>query len=755
MKGNGKNWEILAPAGSVEQLVAAVHSGCDSVYLGVDNFNARMKAPNFDAQNIGRWIDFCHFFGVKVYVAVNTSVKNDEIFAAKQVIYCAYKNDADGVIVTDLSLMRYAASLPKPFEVVASTQLNIHDGLGADFAKKIGATTVVCARECSLDEIKEISAAGVTAECFVHGALCVCQSGQCLFSSMVGGNSGNRGLCAQPCRKLYYASEGRFTGGGYLLSASDICSLDTAKSMVDAGVSVFKIEGRNRRAEYAAVTSAVYSRLFESEFRYDGDDRTELLETFNRGDLPQNYYLCENNGNIIYPYAQNHIGRRVGTVSGNCILCEVAVEKGDGLKVFDGNREVCGALATEDGERGKRIKAEFSDRVKDGFAVCRTTSVAQSKEVLSARRMRNVSVKFVALAGSKANLTLQSGDTRACVESDFIVQKAQKLPLSDGELREQLCKIGDLCYTITDIAVETDGVFIAKSQVNALRRQAFEILSNKIIEDYNCKFEVRKEVCEPTRTESSSTQTTKMQPKNCLAVICRTAAEVKAACNKADYVIFKPENLTREILCEVGNIRCFLDLPSLCDCQYIKRILPEHVGIVCHNVGQVEFARREKICYIAGAGLNIFNDEMSREFADADTFVYSQELTLKEIADFENKDGIVFVDGELILMKVTHCPYKLNFGCDCAHCKADKKLEYTDEQGNKFALKRRKDRRCTFELINGKKLSVANKLFAGGRYLVDFDEVIIQHYLNFNRGVDDGYRETSPYTKGRLFNKIN
>lgn len=756
MISKGKNYEILAPAGSIEQLVAAVHNGCDSVYLGLDSFNARMKAPNFDAQNVGHWIDFCHFFGVKVYVAVNTSVKNDEIFAAKQAIFGAYKNNADGVIVTDLSLLRYAASLPKPFDVVASTQLNIHDGFGAEFAKKLGATTVVCARECSLEEIREITGTGVTTECFIQGALCVCQSGQCLFSSMVGGNSGNRGLCAQPCRKFYKANDGRFTSGGYLLSASDICSLDTAKELVDAGASVFKIEGRNRRAEYAAVTSAVYSRLFTSDFDYNSDDRTALLEVYNRGGLPQNNYLWENNGEIIYPYAQNHIGRCVGVVRGNCVLCETSIEKGDGLKVFDGKREVCGALATENGAKGDCVKAEFADVVKDGFVVCRTTNIEQSRAALAARRTVNVSAKFVALSGQRASLTLQCDDTNVCVESDFVVQKARKLPLSDKELREQLCKTGDLCYTITDIVTETDGVFIAKSQLNALRRQALDTLTKKIVENYNSRFAVRRRICAPqNKAVSPENLTTKTAVQNCLAVTCRTAAEVKSVCGKADYIIYKPDKLTPDTLRETDGVRCFLDLPSLCDCHYLKTILPKNMGIVCNNVGQVEFARRENLCYVAGAGLNVFNDEMAREFSDAETFVYSQELTLREIADFENKNGIVFVDGELVLMKVTHCPFKLNFGCDCAHCKAYKNLEYTDEQGNKFEIRRRKDRRCTFEVVNGKKLSVVNKSFVGGRYLVDWNEKIVQHYLKLNSGVDDGYREELPYTKGRLYNRIN
>ena len=220
--------EILAPAGSEEQLIAAVNNGCDSVYLGLGNFNARMKAPNFTEENIKGWIDYCHIFGVKVYVAINTSLKNSEFAEAVRLLKEVYDKNADGVILTDLALIEIAAQLPKPFEVVASTQLNVHDEFGVRFVKKLGASTVVCARESRIEQIKEIAATGITTECFIHGATCVCQSGQCLFSAMVGGNSGNRGLCAQPCRKLYSINDSPMK---YFLSARDLCGLNIAKKL--------------------------------------------------------------------------------------------------------------------------------------------------------------------------------------------------------------------------------------------------------------------------------------------------------------------------------------------------------------------------------------------------------------------------------------------------------------------------------------------------------------------------------------------
>ncbi len=738
-------YEILAPAGSVEQLVAAVNNGCDSVYLGLDSFNARMKAPNFTAENICKWIDFCHFFGVKVYVTVNTSIKNCEFDKAVETVMTAYNNYVDGIIVTDLALLQFAAQLPKPFEVVASTQLNIHDKFGAMFVKSLGADTVVCSRECSCQQIKDIVSTGVKVECFLHGALCVCQSGQCLFSSMVGGNSGNRGLCAQPCRKFYKANDGKFVNGGYLLSAKDICGLDNAKRLSELGVTTFKIEGRNRRAEYAGATSQVYSQLFENNFTYDEGQKQVLKEMYNRGELDSCAYLNGKNDDIIYPFAQNHIGVVVGKIQNGVIVSQKPLSKGDGIKVFDGTKEVCGGTVLESGV-GK-VSAQFSGKVKDGMTVRRTTSKELCDSVLKVLRKRDVAMHLSAFSCEKAVLQLVSGDVKVQVKTSQDVDQARSKPTSVADFVEQLRKTGDLQYTITDIIVENDDVFMPKSQINALRREGLEELTKAIIDNYNKQFENRK------GAQSHIFAQTKSSANKCLTVICKDIKQVETASKVADYVIFKPEFINAETLKGLSN--CYVDLPSFADCDFLKSILTGNIGIVCHNVGQVQLARELGLHYIAGSGLNIFNDNMANMFSDADTFFYSQELTLDEIDKFSNRSGITFIDGKITLMKLVHCPFKVAYGCDCSTCKADKQLIYTDELGNNFEILRRRDSKCTFELINGKKLSVVNRLHRGGRYCVDFDDKIIQHYALLNDGKDDGYVELLPYTKGRLYSKIN
>ena len=700
--------------------------------------------------NLSEWVNYCHLFDVKVYVAINTLIKNDEFEHAVELLFEAYKRNADGVIVTDLALMRIAGALPKPFEVVASTQLNVHDKYGAELVRKNGATTVVCARECSFEDIGEIASTGIDVECFLHGAMCVCQSGQCLFSSMVGGNSGNRGLCAQPCRKLYYADDVGVSG--YLLSARDMCGLDVAKKLAESGATTFKIEGRNRRPEYAGMTSRIYKRLFDNDFIPDGNDFDSLAEMFNRRMASSNYLVGENS-EIVYPVTQNHIGVYVGVIRNGEIAASKHLYTGDGLKVFDGNKEICGGVVLEDGSTN--VKAKFGGKVIDGMSVRRTTCVKLCDEVMSTERKLDVDMKFVAKIGQKPRITAMCNGTTVEICGDFLLEKAVNAPLTAAEIAKQLQKCGGTHYTICDIIIEKDDIFIAKSQLNALRREALDELERNIILRYNDRFNVRRrakfEKYIPAKADGSRTSV-----EAACAVVCRNEAELSKAGAKCDYLIYKPAIVNSETLKAAKKYDAYVDLPSFAQLKKIAETVETlGVKVLCNNVGQVEFARKCTVGYIAGSGLNIFNDYSVDVFNDADSFVYSRELTVKEIGEFNNRDGLIFTDGEIPLMQLCHCPYKLVFNCNCDSCCSHKNLEYRDELNNRFEIHRRVAGRCLFELVNGNKLSVVSKLKAAGRYMIDYDEKVLEHYLNLNNGVDDGYAETLPYTKGRLYDKIN
>lgn len=782
-------YEILAPAGSKEQLLAAVNNGCDAVYLGLDGFNARMKAPNFTAENIAEWVDFCHLYGVKVYVTVNTSVKNDEFDGALATLFAAYKANADGVIVTDLALLAIAGRLGGNLDVVASTQLNCHDEYGARLLQSLGATTVVCARECSLDEVKRIAQTGVKVETFIHGALCVCQSGQCLFSSLVGGNSGNRGLCAQPCRNFYRANTGK---SGYLLSTSDLDGRREYKDLLDAGATVFKIEGRNRSAEYAGVCSAAFRQLFETG-NLARETAADLSEVYSRGEMKYLPYLDGRNDGIIYPSHPRHGGRKVGVVKHGRIVADVAVAKGDGFKVFDkSGNEVCGAVALTSGQNAE---AKFSGKVTDGMIVCRTSSIELSARVLAAKRTIDCTAVFVAAVGLKAILTLKNDDVCVAVESEQILEEARTTATSDEEIVKQLQKTGDSHTTILDIVIKNDNVFIAKSQINDMRRRAVAEFEKAVVVNYNARFAERDDVTlkslqtmAETLLESEHTvidviaeaaqakadgqadvgknipcmrktaSESGREEQYSVAATCFAAKDVEAAKESGvATVIYKPEFISEETLSATDGTFVYLDLPSFADLSYLSGFVGDrNIGVVCHNVGHVGFAREHNLPYILGRGMNVFNDYTLALFGDRDGFVFSYELTIAECSRFAAKDGYVFVDGEYPLMQTVHCPFKVAASSTCAKCTASKGLTYTDERGNDFTVVRRKCGRCCFEVFNGLSLSALSKISRCGRYLVDFDADTVRHFVTLNSsGRDDGFRRNGKCTSGRLFNKIN
>ncbi len=479
-----KQYQVLAPAGNQQSLVCAVQNGADAVYFGLDKFNARMKADNFSSDNLSSWVNYCHLYGVKAYVTLNTSIKQAEFDDAVQMLHTIYQSNADGVILTDLALIKYAATFPGKWEVVASTQLNVHDVYGAQFLANLGATTVVLARETPLVQIEKIAqVVDVKLESFLHGAMCVCQSGQCLLSSFVGGNSGNRGLCAQPCRKYYTCyGGGKQLNKGYLLSPKDMCGLTTAQSLLNAGVTTFKIEGRNRRPAYSGEASSVYSEIFANGFKYDSTHLSRLKRVYNRGDYLSDVYLNGNNDNVIYQYVQGHIGEYAGKFKNGVLHADFDIETGDSFKVLRSGVEVGSATATQS---GRVVKVSSTSKLQSGDSCYLTTDLSQIKRVETAQKLLPVTLKFTAFPHQKACLVANFNGIQVTAYSQENCQIATNLPTNTAEIDQQLSKTGNTCYTTTDIVSKNEGCFLAKSMLNALRREVLEMLSQQIVSQYN------------------------------------------------------------------------------------------------------------------------------------------------------------------------------------------------------------------------------------------------------------------------------
>ena len=278
--------EVLAPAGSMESLYAAINKGADAVYLGGNKFSARAYASNFDNENMQKAIDYAHSYGVKIYVTINTILKENEIEEAVRYVGYLYEIGADALIIQDLGLFKRIKEEYPDLELHASTQMTIHNGEAAIYFKEKGFHRVVLSREMTIDEIKYISTdLMIETEMFVHGAICVSYSGQCLMSSIIGGRSGNRGRCAQPCR-MEYTLKGEKSGEqkGHLLSPKDMCTIDDIKDIVESGTHSLKIEGRMKRPEYVAgvvdnYRKAVDKILFKKKYNVQ-EGKGQLLHLF-------------------------------------------------------------------------------------------------------------------------------------------------------------------------------------------------------------------------------------------------------------------------------------------------------------------------------------------------------------------------------------------------------------------------------------------------------------------------------------------
>ena len=310
--------EILAPAGSMECLQAAIAAGADAVYLGGTRFGARAYAQNLSEEDMVQAIEYVHIHRRKIYMTVNTLLKDREMEELYAYLLPYYRAGLDGVIVQDIGAVKYIREHFPKMPVHASTQMTITNTLGADHLKQYGITRVVPARELSLGEIRDMKRqTGLEMECFVHGALCYCYSGQCLLSSMIGGRSGNRGQCAQPCRLLYRTPEAKRPQ--YLLSLKDICTLELIPEMIESGIYSFKIEGRMKKPEYAAAVAFQYRKYTDlylkyyeecpaeedpaayamKKYRVREEDRQMLLDLYNRGGFHTGYYHTQNGREMI------------------------------------------------------------------------------------------------------------------------------------------------------------------------------------------------------------------------------------------------------------------------------------------------------------------------------------------------------------------------------------------------------------------------------------------------------------------------
>ncbi len=409
--------ELLSPAGSPEAVIAAVQNGADAVYLGMGNFNARRGARNFSDEEFEKAVRYCRIRGCKVYVTLNTLVNDREMESAVRAAGLASDLGADGIIIQDLGLIKAVRSALPDIPLHASTQMSIHNLAGVEAAAEMGLTRAVLARELSLEEIRLITShASIETEVFVHGALCFCHSGQCYMSAMIGRRSGNRGMCAQPCRMQY-----TLTGSAedHPLSLKDSCLVDRLDELEEAGVACLKIEGRMKRPEYTAIVTGVYSKALRERRKPTKEEMQLLEQAFSRQGFTQGYF----NGD-----REDMLGTRTDE------------DKAD-ESVFTAARR-----AYAEGEL-RRVPVHFYTVVEKGMPV---RAIAFDDD------------------GNKA------------VTYGAVPERAKRQGLTDSYLTEQMFKTGGTPYSVVENRAKTDpGLFLPAAEINRLRRDLISQLSEE------------------------------------------------------------------------------------------------------------------------------------------------------------------------------------------------------------------------------------------------------------------------------------
>lgn len=435
--------ELLAPAGSYDSLVAAVNAGADAIYLGGARFGARAYADNLDTEELCQAIRFAHLHGCDLYLTVNTLLKEQEMGELEGYLRPFYECGLDAVIVQDLGVLARIRQCFPDLSVHASTQMTILGADGAAFLKDLGVTRVVTARELSLPEIRRIhETVDIEIESFVHGALCYCYSGQCLFSSLLGGRSGNRGRCAQPCRLPYQVKDGEHvlnsSKEAYVLSPKDMCTVEILPDILEAGVSSLKIEGRMKRPEYTAGVVRIYRKYLDrylehgrKGFFVEKEDLQELKALYNRGGFSKGYYQVRNGRELMSLSRPGHFGEQKKT-----------------------------AL------REKQEYEALLIRLHDSYVI------GEKKEKVQG--IFRVSTKF------PTEFVVQCEDEEERILGDP-AQAPKSRGMTEEEIRKQLTKTGGTPFVMEGLEIQIDGeVFLPVSQLNRMRREALEGLKEKL-----------------------------------------------------------------------------------------------------------------------------------------------------------------------------------------------------------------------------------------------------------------------------------
>lgn len=497
-----KSPELLSPVGNWDCLNAAIAAGCDAVYFGGYTFGARNYAGNFSNEEIVEAVKLCHLYGIKVYITVNTLIYDSEVEMFLDYIDFLYCNNVDAVIMQDLGMIDLVRKTYPNLDIHASTQMHIHNLEGVKFAQSLGLKRVVIARETSIDVIRMIKKhTDIELEAFVHGALCVSYSGQCLISSLIGGRSGNRGTCAQICRKSFTLldDQKQVIKTGYLLSMKDLMTLKNIDKLISSGIDSFKIEGRMKRPEYVYLITKLYRKAIDSYMTSGLSNITEkdilaMMKLFNR-EFTEGYMFNSNYKNISNDFRPNHLGINLGKVvqvTNNIVKIKLNhdVRNGDGIRIISNNGDIGLNISfmyrdkkiIKEASSGDIIELRLKNNCQVGDLVRLTTDYLQlqkiNEEIATINRKVQLDIEVHLSLNAPVLLKVNDGLNQLEISNNIQVSKAISRPIDEKTVVRQLSKLGNSIYEIKHIKVlMSDDIFVNLKDINDLRRQMVEQLN--------------------------------------------------------------------------------------------------------------------------------------------------------------------------------------------------------------------------------------------------------------------------------------
>lgn len=664
--------EILAPAGDFECLRAGVLNGANAVYIGGKEFSARQFAGNFDREEMIEAIRFCHSYGVKVYVTMNTLYNNEELSGALSYAAFLYENGVDAVIIQDIGFMKLLREKLPQLNLHASTQMTVHNLSGAELLYEMGIKRVVLARELTLSEIKYIVAnTKAEIEVFVHGALCISFSGQCLFSSMIGGRSGNRGRCAQSCRQEYNFENG---AKGYFLSPKDLSTLEFIKDIENAGVTSIKIEGRMKKPEYVSGVVSSYKRALAGKLT--PQDVEKVTQLFNRGGFTS-YNLIKRPGSEMMSYKRpKNWGMKLGTViKANNKFATIKLVRelnvGDGVENWNRDNGALVSKMWKDGavvEHGEKehIVEIYLEKAVKGDEIYKSLDVKLVNIEENSYKGKNVLQmpligKFIARLNENIKLEIKNVNGISATVLGKVPELALRTSVSEDMIRKALLKTKDTSFYFKELNIELeDGLSIPVSELNLLRRSAITGIIDKLQKK---REKIGVEVALKNNNKNAS-------PK--LVCITGDLECAKGAIDSGcDMVFFGGDNLrtnkgTLDEVIEFSNGRAEI-MPAIPEIvleeyenklSYLNKLdaLGLH-SMLCGNMGILSETKNSNRKVFLSSGFNLFNSPACEMFENTVATV-SKELNFKQIRDLIAKtkaETMVTIHGRTKVMVSRHC----------------------------------------------------------------------------------------------------